>query len=70
MEWCIFCAIGYFYSEGAVTMSSVYLIFFVFFFFSVFEFSIPNIPPFLVVGFAEEDEADKADEVGDGVRQV
>ena len=37
-----FCASHYSYSEGAITVSSVYLIFFVFFFISVFEFSILN----------------------------
>ena len=62
--------IGYFYSEGAVTMSLVYLIFFVFFFFSVFECLILNSPPFLVVGFAKEGKVNEVGKVGKGVRQV
>ena len=60
------CEIRYFYSEHVVTI--LFSLFF--FFFSVFEFSILNSPPFLVVGFAEEDEVDEDDEVGEGVGQV
>ena len=41
-----------------------------FFFFSVFDFSILNSPPFLVVSFDKEDEVDEDDEVGEGVSQV
>ena len=50
-------------------MSSFYLIFFVFFFFSVFNFLVLNNPPFSR-GFAKEDEVDEVGEVGEGVGQV
>ena len=56
-------------SERAGTVPSVHLVFF----FAVPECSIPNSPPFLVVplvGFAEEDEVNKADEVAEGVGQL
>ena len=66
IQLCIIASFANFYSEYAFTI----LCSFFFFFFSVLEFSILNSPLFLVVSFAEEDEVDEDDEVGEGLGQV
>ena len=65
MERCIFARFAIF--TVGVSLLSYVLCFS--FFFSVFEFLFQQ-PPFLVVGFVEEDEVDEDDEVGEGVGQV